>query len=174
MAVDSTLELYTTLFGWLFYNSIWDVLVATGIVFLPFLGILLDTIIRSYAGEDAEEAGNTTLRIVEVEFFVAFFVILIAAVPAIPVNAVDLSFTPRAMIGTAAQPVATVNDSQTTYGSGISFNAAPVAVEVPAFWFAVMSFSSGFNRAVMDDVPLTLNFRGYVDELRDASVADPG
>ena len=76
MAVDSTLELYTTLFGWLFYNSIWDVLVATGIVFLPFLGILLDTIIRSYAGEDAEEAGNTTLRIVEVEFFVAFFVIL--------------------------------------------------------------------------------------------------
>ena len=174
MAVDSTLELYTTLFGWLFYNSIWDVLVATGIVFLPFLGILLDTIIRSYAGEDAEEAGNTTLRIVEVEFFVAFFVILIAAVPAIPLNAVDLSFTPRAMIGTAAQPVATVNDSQTTYGSGISFNAAPVAVEVPAFWFAVMSFSSGFNRAVMDDVPLTLNFRGYVDELRDASVADPG
>ena len=59
MAVDSTLELYTTLFGWLFYNSIWDVLVATGIVFLPFLGILLDTIIRSYAGEDAEEAGGT-------------------------------------------------------------------------------------------------------------------
>ena len=102
MAVDSTLELYTTLFGWLFYNSIWDVLVATGIVFLPFLGILLDTIIRSYAGEDAEEAGNTTLRIVEVEFFVAFFVILIAAVPATSVNAVDLSFTPRAVIGTPA------------------------------------------------------------------------
>ena len=134
MAVDSTLELYTTLFGWLFYNSIWDVLVATGIVFLPFLGILLDTIIRSYAGEDAEEAGNTTLRIVEVEFFVAFFVILIAAVPATPLNAVDLSFTPRAVIGTPAQPVATVNNSRTTYGGGISFNAAPVTVSVLVFW----------------------------------------
>ena len=58
MAVDSTLELYTTLFGWFFYNSIWDVLVASGMVFLPFLGILIDTIIRSYAGEDAEEAGR--------------------------------------------------------------------------------------------------------------------
>ncbi|MAZ86144.1 MAG: conjugal transfer protein TraG [Cellvibrionaceae bacterium] len=173
MAVDSTLELYTTLFGWLFYNSIWDVLVATGIVFLPFLGILLDTIIRSYAGEDAEEAGNTTLRIVEVEFFVAFFVILIAAVPATPLNAVDLSFTPRAVIGTPAQPVATVNNSRTTYGGGISFNAAPVTVNVPVFWYAVMSFSSGFNRAVMEDVPPTLDFRGYVDELRDASIQDP-
>ena len=104
MAVDSTLELFTTLFGWLFYNAIWDVLVATGIVFLPFLGLLIDTIIRSYAGEDAEEAGNTTLRILEVEIFTAFFVVMIAAVTAYPINAVDLSFTPRAVIGTPAQP----------------------------------------------------------------------
>lgn len=173
MAVDSTLELFTTLFGWLFYNSIWDVLVATGMVFLPFLGILLDTIIRSYAGEDAQEAGNTTLRIIEVEFFVAFFVIVIAAVPATPLNAVDLSFTPRALIGSPAQPVATVNNSRTTYGGGISFSGAPVTVKVPVFWFAVMSFSSGFNRAVMESVPPTLNYRGYVDELIDAKISDP-
>ena len=173
MAVDSTLELYTTLFGWLFYNSLWDVLVATGIVFLPFLGILLDTIIRAYASEEAEEAGNTTLRIVEVEFFVAFFVILIAAVPATPLNAVDLSFTPRAVMGTSAQAVATVNNSRTTYGGGLSFNDTPLTVKVPVFWFAVMSFSSGFNRAVMEAVPSTLDFRGYVNALRDASIEDP-
>ncbi|MEE8058257.1 MAG: conjugal transfer protein TraG N-terminal domain-containing protein [Pseudomonadales bacterium] len=173
MAVDSTLELYTTLFGWLFYNSIWDVLVATGMVFLPFVGILLDTIIRSYAGEDAEEAGNTTLRIIEVEVFVAFFVIMIAAVPATPLNAVDLSFTPRAVIGSPAQPVATVNNSQTTFGGGISFAGTPATVTVPVFWYAVMSFSSGFNRAVMDDVPPTLDLRGYVDALRDSRIEDP-
>ena len=173
MAVDSTLELYTTLFGWYFYNSIWDVLVATGIVFLPFLGILLDTIIRAYANEEAEEASTTTLRILEVEFFVAFFVILIAAVPAMPINAVDLSFTPRAVIGTPAQPVATVGNSRTTYGGGISFTGAPVSVDVPVFWLAVMGFSSGFNRAVMEDVPATIDYRGYVDDLRDATIKDP-
>ncbi len=42
MSVDSYLELFTTLFGWSFYNVIWDVLVGTGIVYLPFLGILID------------------------------------------------------------------------------------------------------------------------------------
>ena len=42
MTVDSYLELFTTLFGWTFYNILWDVLVGTGIVFLPFLGILID------------------------------------------------------------------------------------------------------------------------------------
>lgn len=146
---------------------------ATGIVFLPFLGILLDTLIRSYAGEDAEEASNTTLRIIEVEFFFAFLVIIFAAMPAAPLNAIDLSFTPRAVLGTPAQPVATVNNSRTTYGGGISFAGAPASVNVPVFWYLVMSFSSGFNRAVMEGVPVTVDYRGYIDELRDAKIDDP-
>ena len=173
MAVDSTLELFTTLFGWLFYNSLWDVLTATGMVFLPFLGLLLDTIIRAYAREEAEEAANSSLRLLEVEVFVAFFVIVIAAVPAIPLNAVDLSFTPQAVIGTPARPVATVNNSRTTYGGGISFNGAPASVDVPVLWYTVMSFSAGFNRAVMESVPPTLDYRGYTDDLRDTTLKDP-
>ena len=42
MSVDSYLELFTSLFGWTFYGILWDVLVSTGIVYLPFLGILID------------------------------------------------------------------------------------------------------------------------------------
>jgi hypothetical protein len=42
MSVDSYLELFTSLFGWAFYGILWDVLVSTGIVYLPFLGILID------------------------------------------------------------------------------------------------------------------------------------
>ena len=42
MTVDSYLELFTTLFGWAFYGILWDVLVGTGIVYLPFVGIVID------------------------------------------------------------------------------------------------------------------------------------
>jgi hypothetical protein len=42
MSVDSYLELFTTLFGWAFYGVLWDVLVSTGLVYLPFLGIVID------------------------------------------------------------------------------------------------------------------------------------
>jgi TraG-like protein, N-terminal region len=173
MAVDSTLELYTTLFGWLFYNSIWEVLVETGIVFLPFLGILLDTIVKTYASEEAEEAGNTSLRIIEVEFFVAFFVVMLAGVPALPLSASDLSFTPKALIGTSAQPVATVDNSQTTYGGSLSFVGYPNTVELPVFWYLVLSFTSGFNRAVMEDVPVALDLREYTHQLREAKISNP-
>ena len=56
MSVDSYLELFTTLFGWTFYGILWDVLVGTGIVFLPFLGLLNE--IRPEVSNQADD-GNS-------------------------------------------------------------------------------------------------------------------
>lgn len=173
MALDSKLELYTTLFGWLFYNSIWEILVATGIVFLPFIGMLVDAVLKSWTSEDAEEAGNTSLRIMEAEFFVAFFVLMLTAVPAIPLSASDLSFTPKAVIGGPADTAVTPGNSQSTYGGTISFVDYPNTVELPVFWYLVLGFNSGFNRAVMDDVPPALDLREYANSLRELRIDDP-
>ncbi len=173
MGLDSKLELYTTLYGWLFYNSIWEVLVATGIVFLPFIGIVVDTVISTYSNEDAEQAGNTSLRVLEVEFFVAFFVLFMAGVPTIPLSASELSFTPKAVIGSPAQIASTPDNSQSTYGGTISFVNYPNAVDLPVFWYVVLSFNAGFNRAVMEDIPPSLDLRAYTDDLRDLRIEDP-
>ena len=37
MSVDSYLELFTTMYGWAFAGIFRDVLVDTGVVFLPFI-----------------------------------------------------------------------------------------------------------------------------------------
>lgn len=173
MGLDSKLELFTTLFGWLFYNSIWEVLTATGIVFLPFIGIVVDTVINAYRNEDADEAGNTSLRIMEVEFFMAFFVVMLTGVPAVPLSASDLAFTPRAFIGDPTPATVTPNNSQSTYGGSISFVNYPNNVDLPVFWYVVLGFTSGFNRAVMEDVPATLNLREYSNDLRELRIKDP-
>lgn len=173
MALDSKLELFTTLFGWLFYNSIWEVLVATGVVFLPFIGILIDTVTSTYSNEDVEEAGNTSLRIMEVEFFTTFFVVMLAGVPAVPLSASDLSFTPRAALVDPSPSTVTPDDSQSTYGGSISFSEYPNRVDVPVFWYLVLGFTSGFNRAVMEDVPPAINLREYANDLRELSIDDP-
>ena len=44
MHVGSYLELFTTLFGWQFYDRLWDILTGTGLAFLPFLGIVLNNV----------------------------------------------------------------------------------------------------------------------------------
>ena len=71
MSVDSYLELFTTLFGWAFYGILWDVLVATGIVYLPFLGILIDNWREPAEGGEFGTVTGLSLRRMELELFIA-------------------------------------------------------------------------------------------------------
>ena len=59
MGVNSYAEIFTTVIGWHLYNVVWDVLASTGIVYLPFLGILLEHWRTAFV--DGEEMGLTTV-----------------------------------------------------------------------------------------------------------------
>ena len=82
MSVDSYLELFTTLFGWAFYGVLWDVLVGTGIVYLPFLGILIDNWRDPAEGGEFGTVTGLSLRRMEIELFVALWVVVLAGQPA--------------------------------------------------------------------------------------------
>ena len=82
MSVDSYLELFTSLFGWTFYGILWDVLVSTGIVYLPFLGILIDNWREPAQGGEVGHASGLSLRRMEIELFIALLVVVLAGQPA--------------------------------------------------------------------------------------------
>ena len=98
MSVDSYLELFTTLFGWTFYGILWDVLVGTGIVYLPFLGILIDNWREPAEGGEFGTVTGLSLRRMEIELFIALLVVVLAGQPAelTALNAATLSYTPPA------------------------------------------------------------------------------
>ena len=60
MHVGSYLELFTTLFGWQFYDRLWDILTGTGLAFLPFLGIVLNNVLETHThgATDGPLSGN--------------------------------------------------------------------------------------------------------------------
>ena len=89
MSVDSYLELFTSLFGWTFYGILWDVLVSTGIVYLPFLGILIDNWREPAQGGEVGHASGLSLRRMEIELFITLLVVVLAGQPATltPLNA---------------------------------------------------------------------------------------
>ena len=102
MSVDSYLELFTTLFGWAFYGVLWDVLVGTGIVYLPFLGILIDNWREPAEGGEFGTVTGLSLRRMEIELFIALLVVVLAGQPAAltPLNAGTLSYSPIPTLGT--------------------------------------------------------------------------
>lgn len=172
MAVDSYIELFTTLFGWVFYNTIWDVLTDTGLVFLPFLSILLDNFVNSYTREEDVAAGATSLRGLEIEFFMAFFVVMLAGNPIVPLDATEVSYTPQALLTGVSPSVATPAKSHATFGA-VSFQSSPKSVDVPLWWYGVLKFMGGFNRAITEAVPPAVNIREYTLQLDTLAIEDP-
>lgn len=174
MTVDSYLELFTSLFGWAFYNVLWDVLVATGIVYLPFLGILIDNWREPAQGGEFGTVTGLSLRRMELDLFIALLVVVLAGQPAVktPLDAGTLHYTPPPTLGEPNPPTATVVDPKSTYGTN-GFAGSPATVNVPAWWYAVMAISSGFNHAAIEGIPSASDMRTFEQQARLATIADP-
>ncbi len=174
MAVDSYLELFTTLFGWTFYGILWDVLLGTGIVFLPFLGILIDHWREPAEGGEFGTVTGLSLRRLELELFMALLVVVLAGQPATltPLDVTTLSYTPPPTLINPTPATATVNSPQSTYGS-TGFTGSLATVNIPAWWYAVLSMISGFNHAVVEGLPSVSDMRTYEQQARLATIADP-
>jgi len=174
MSVDSYLELFTTLFGWAFYGVLWDVLVATGIVYLPFLGILIDNWREPAQGGEFGTVTGLSLRRMEIELFLALLVAVLAGQPAAltPLDAGMLSYEPQPTLADPDPEVATMADPQSTYGAD-GFAGSPATVNIPIWWYGVIALSSGFNHTVVAGLPTAGDLRTYEQQARLATIADP-
>ena len=174
MSVDSYLELFTTLYGWMFYQVLWDVLVTTGIVYLPFLGILARNWHLSVSESGYASGSTFSLQRIELEIFIAFFVIVLAAQPSdiSTIQAGTLEYKPVPTINEPNPDSVTIVTNDTTYGHS-GFNDPDASVATPAWWYAVMALSSGFNHAVVQGMPRMSEIRQVVQLARLATIEFP-
>jgi hypothetical protein len=173
MGVNSYAEIFTTLIGWHLYGVIWDVLASTGIVFLPFVWIIVENWRAAFI--DGEEAGGAAagLRAIEVEIYIGLFVMLIACVPngITTLNRADVFYAPPATTANPTPVTATGDSPQSTFGS--TLGGTPPEVRVPAWWYTVMAISSGVTTAIISGAGLSLDdLRKVVDASRRASIDD--
>lgn len=174
MSVDSYLELFTTLFGWSLYGVLWDALVATGIVYLPFLGILIDHWRESAERAEPGVAAPSSLRSLEIDLFLALMVVVLAGQPAAltPLNASTLSYAPPPTLNNLSPTTASPGASQSTFGA-TGFMGSPGTVNLPIWWHAVISISAGLNHAVVAGLPPATSWRAIEQQARLATVTDP-
>ena len=173
MSVDSYLELFTTLFGWLFYGVLWDVLTSTGLVYLPFLGILIEYWRMPAIESGQHGAAPYSLRQMEAQLLGALVVVMIAAQPAplTPLKATELSYSPPPTVADPTPAVATPLSSYSTFGVE-GFASAPSSVDLPIWWYSVLSLTSGFNHAVVSGLPDASMLRDVIQTARLATIED--
>lgn len=175
MGVDSYAELFTLILGWQFYNVVWDVLSSTGIVYLPFLGILIEHWRDAFvAGEDGNGAGQA-VRAMEMELYIALTVVMLACVPTslTPLNKTAVFYTPPA---TTANPTPTTvygNASSSTFDTALG-PSVPGTVNVPVWWYSVLALSAGIDSAIISGSNVSLDgLMNLAQASRMAQINDP-
>lgn len=173
MTVQSYLELFTTMYGWGFAAIFKDILVGTGLVYLPFIFLILGTWIEAHkqASTDGADAG-WMIRVMEVELGIAIFVLAMCftTVPGLNISQVSLNHTPDATsVSTATTATSAAAGSYTS-----AFASAPTSVEIPAWWYFVMGVSSGVVEAAKAGIGNDMaGFRQMEEMARIASINDP-
>ncbi len=176
MTVDSYLELYTTLYGWALAGVFRDILISTGLVFLPFLLILGQTWIESHKSSSYEGADAAWMvRVMEVELGIAIFVIAFCFMPTplTKLSAIGIKHTP-VKSAVNPTPVTATPANPDSSGYKTAFPNPPDDLAIPLWWYSVMSLSSGFNEAVRGGVSGATSNLAAVQELgQSLTIADP-
>ena len=168
MTVTSYLALYTTLLGWQQYQNLWGLVVGTGLIYLPFIGIILKSVVGPFTSMGAKPAAQIALRRLFLNVMVALLVIAFAAVPAVNLSPKILHYQPLCVPNAK---VATPGNTGTTYDN--AFNV-PTGVKVPVLWYIVMAFSNGFTHAANIGLSCApIDYRALHSQLALAKVQSP-
>ena len=168
MSVTGYLALYTTLIGWQEYQKLWELMVGTGIVFIPFLGIILQCFLEPFESQEPKSAAVVTLRRLMIRLIGALVIIEFCCVPTIALQPKVLHFEPMCV---ASPKIATPGHTGTTYDNKFP---VPTGIKVPILWYLVMAISNGFTHAAIKSIPCSpINYQQLQNQLNTSAIESP-
>ena len=152
MMVQSPLELYTTFLGFKYYDLIWEVCSRFGIVYLPFLMLMINSQTKPFETAIGNGA-DISFRRTFIEFILMALVCYLAVAPAFHLDVKEIQYQP---ICEAGSEVSTPGNSGTTYDD--MFQGMVVdSVKLPVLLGLALDVSSGITYAVTKSMPCTQN-----------------
>lgn len=164
MNVGHPLEAFTTIFGWMQFQNLWDILVFSGIAFIPFLIIVIRAFVDNYTGQEAKAGSRKSVHMMEVEIVKALSVVVLAAQPIWPLALSELEFE-----NTCNQTPGISGIEDTTYSDAFDLTNA----SVPVWWYGTMAISKGITGAAIAGIGCPeemVRTRLTIDEQR---ISDP-
>ncbi|HFG1972963.1 TPA: conjugal transfer protein TraG N-terminal domain-containing protein [Vibrio cholerae] len=92
---SSFFDLVTGAIGAYMYQIVWNVMVLSGFVLLAFLSVIIGALIENYESDQLNDEPHQQLGRFQVKMIIMVIVILVAALPLIPVSGLKLSVPTR-------------------------------------------------------------------------------
>jgi len=171
--VGSLLEIYTTMFGWSLYNTFYDLLRVTGVLYFPFLMALYKNWKEPAMSQDDKPAAITSQRRMTCNMISMVLVFSFAVLPFANLNLTNITHREACTDNGGAEVVTenTNGAAATKYSNNLGVNAANT-VQVPVFWWFLLSFSSGINNAAITSMSCFEDLKGLDQQLRNITIKD--
>lgn len=170
ITVDSYFEYFTTILAWIMNNAMWDIIVQTGLVFLPFLGYVINLLLKA-RGQGADEGNKGELFVVwlEQKSYVALLVIFVTCVPAFDFSLSTLQFNEERM----KECGHTVIKPSDTPLSTMSTELGGRTAAMPLWWGLVHTVSKGAIHAAISAIPCKPDLRQIRFDVQHTRIPSP-
>ncbi len=170
MTVGSVLEIYTTYFGWAFYDLLWELLAGIGLIYIPFITAVYQSWKAPVvSAQRSHPAALVSLKQMQWSIYPMLLMVLFAGVPLITLDLVDLKYPTLICEGETTEEVSG-GVTGTTFDKMDDFVAVDGAVSVPIIWYLGMAIMNGTSRAAIASVPCFEDISGLDYKLRNLTL----
>ncbi|OOF57514.1 conjugal transfer protein TraG N-terminal domain-containing protein [Rodentibacter genomosp. 2] len=169
--VDSYLEYFLTLLGWIINNGLFGLLVSTGLFIAPLIGMLIKTWLDvKKQGADEGNKGDLLIDWLSIQFFPAMFVIVLTLAPMLPISLNNLAYhVDRSKQCGYKVPLA---PQQTGYSNMVS-EFADKQAKVPLLWGLVHAINKGILHGAVSTIPCKPDLRQIRFEVQHEKINNP-
>ena len=169
METGSYLELALTNYSWFVANRLAELLVSSGLIYLPILWIAYRNWSETVRSQEAKAAAPVSLRRMEQDVAIVFMTLIFAFLPAVPIAVSDITYRP---LGATAGQTVTASDPDLPYTGSASLQQ----IKLPVLWWSVHQLASGFTKVftlAVNSFGDTSHIRAITLTLDYAKVDDP-
>lgn len=141
MQTSSFMELTLTVLGWQISNRLAELIVASGLIYLPLLFLFWRNWSQPARSQEAKAAAPVSMRRMEQDVAIVFVTIILAFLPAVTISISEVEYTiggDRKAIGTSGDLPYEITDQ--------------TDIKVPVLWWLVHQASSGFTEMFVSAV----------------------
>lgn len=172
MNVGSFLEIYTTMFGWSVYNSMYTLFSSSGLLLVPFIFMLIKNWKEPMQSQNDKAASLVSLARVQFDSLAMIAVFMLAVVPTAGLDLNDLRYRTACTDSTSSLEVST-NVVGGSTGTTYDVQLGQINnVRMPVLWWLVTSVGSGVNVAMSSSFTCFEDMKGLDMQMRNLTIKD--
>lgn len=168
--VNDYFESVLLILGWLVNNSIWDMLMKTGMAAVPFIALVVSEWFQArQEGDDEGNKGLLTINRIETKLYAMVLVYIFTCLPvmSLSVNPVNLQQERASECGVVTMGRGEWGESTLNVMDGQTAN-------IPLWWAFVHAVSKGVTNAAVAAIPCSTDYQAIKSEMNLQSIEDQG